>query len=477
MGATFLNNMIRQSIYKFIFLIFCVLLFGINVFAQQKHQLIKMPKVIYKNALPVEVRDRWHNLDIEKDTLAGTSLIRAYKELIKNKKGKEVIVAVIDTDIDINHEDLKSAIWVNKREVPNNGIDDDKNGYIDDVNGWNFLGNKKGESICYANTEPVRVLNRLKKKYGSFNTFNGNKKDSLLYLRATKMLKGDSEEITFLKKNAANLLIEYRENLKKINQRFGISTFNYPRIDSLYRRNRKAEPEIVSSLLSIRDLVRLGLTYDVLKSDSLKIEEKNKTTYNPEYYDRALIGDDEMDLKDSHYGNNNVSKNAKLTYHGTIVSGVLGANRSNNIGIDGFSDQIKIMPIIAVPTGGYENDKDIALAIRYAVDNGAKIINMSFGKTLSANPEWVKEAFLYAEEHDVLLVSGAGNNSYNNDEKHFYPIDYDENTKVEFCQNFIKVGGITFNGDKKFLASFSNYGKKTVDVFAPSFFVKTTEAN
>lgn len=436
-----------------------------------------MPKVIYKNALPVEVRDCWHNLDIEKDTLAGTSLIRAYKELIKNKKGKEVIVAVIDTDIDINHEDLKSAIWVNKREIPNNGIDDDKNGYVDDVNGWNFLGNKNGESISFANTEPTRILNRLKKKYSSFSNFNGNKKDSLLYLRATKIFKGDSGHIDFLKKNATGLLVEYRENLKKVKQRFGLSTFNYPRIDSLYRKNKKAEPGIVSSILSIRDFVRLGYTYEVLISDSLKIEKKYKTTFNPEYYDRALIGDDEMDLKDKYYGNNNVSKDAKLTYHGTIVSGVLGANRSNNIGIEGFSDQIKIMPILAVPTGGYENDKDIALAIRYAVDNGAKVINMSFGKTLSANPEWVKEAFLYAEKHDVLLVSGAGNDSFNNDEKAFYPIDYDETTGDEFCQNFIKVGGITFNGDKKFLANFTNYGKKTVDVFAPSFFVKTTEAN
>ena len=436
-----------------------------------------MPKVIYKNALPVKVRDCWHNLDIEKDTLAGTSLIRTYKELIKNKKGKEVIVAVIDTDIDIHHEDLKSAIWVNKREIPNNGIDDDKNGYVDDVNGWNFLGNKNGENISYANTEPTRVFNKLKKTYASFNSFNGNKKDSLLYLKATKIFKEDSERIDFLKKNAANLLIEYRVNLSKVSQRFGISTFNYPIIDSLYRKNKKAEPEIVSSLLSIRDFVRLGYTYEVLISDSLKIEKKYKTTYNPEYYDRALIGDNDMDLKDKYYGNNNVSKNAKLTYHGTIVSGVLGANRANNIGIDGFSDQIKIMPIVAVPTGGYENDKDVALAIRYAVDNGAKIINMSFGKTLSANPEWVKEAFLYAQEHDVLLVSGSGNNSFDNDEKAFYPIDYDENTGEEFCQNFIKVGGITFNGDKKFLANFTNYGQNTVDVFAPSFFIKTTEAN
>lgn len=124
---------------------------------------------------------------------------------------------------------------------------------------------------------------------------------------------------------------------------------------------------------------------------------------------------------------------------------------------------------------GSENDKDVALAIRYAVDNGAKIINMSFGKTLSENPQWIKEAFLYAEMHDVLLVAGSGNNSRDNDIKPFYPIDYDEQTGIEYCKNFIKVGAITSDGDKYFLAYFTNYGKKTVDIFAPGYFLKTTD--
>ncbi|TGD58731.1 S8 family serine peptidase [Flavobacterium humi] len=456
-------------------IIFCFLCF-INCFGQ-KLTHIKAPSIIYKNSLPTSVRDCWHNLDIQKDTLAGTSLNRAYKEIIKNKNGKQIIVAVIDTDIDINHEDLKTAIWVNKKEIPNNGIDDDHNGYVDDVNGWNFLGNKNGESISYANSEPTRILRRLKKKYDSFLNFRGNKKDSLLYLKAIDIYKEDFAQIDTLKKYASLNLSAFRENSKKLHQLFGKNKYTYFQIDSLYKKNKKADPKIVSSILSIRDYIRLGLTYDVLKRDSLKIIEKYKTTYNPQYYDRVLIGDDELDLKDNHYGNNNVSKNAKLTYHGTIVSGILGANRSNKIGIEGFSDQIKIMPILAVPTGGYENDKDIALAIRYAVDNGAKVINMSFGKTFSANPEWIKEAFLYAQQHDVLLIAGSGNDASDNDSKPFYPIDYDEDTGKEFCQNFIKVGGITFNGNKKFLANFTNYGKRTVDLFAPSFFLKTTDAN
>jgi cell wall-associated protease len=213
---------------------------------------------------------------------------------------------------------------------------------------------------------------------------------------------------------------------------------------------------------------------DSLKIDSIKVQDQYRTTYNEGYYDRAILGDNEFDLKDNHYGSNNMWKNSKWLHHGTIVAGVIAANRANKIGIDGFSDQIKIMPIRTIPIGGSEHDKDVALAIHYAVDNGAKVINMSFGKTSSMHPEWIKEAFQYAEQHDVLLVAGSGNDSKNNDIDPFYPIDYDINNGIEYCNNFIKVGGITFNGDKDFLISYSNYGKKTVDIFAPSEFIKTT---
>ncbi|MCL9807437.1 S8 family serine peptidase [Flavobacterium amniphilum] len=467
----------NNSFNKYSFLLFSVLLFSINALGQQKNQLIKQPKVIFKNALPVEVRDCWHNLDIEKDTLAGTSLIRAYKEIIKNKKGKEVIVAVIDTDIDINHEDLKSAIWVNKREIPNNGIDDDKNGYVDDVNGWNFLGNKNGESISYANTEPIRIINRMKKKYNSFNNFNGNKKDSLLNIKAKRLYKEDSLQLETQKKYSSLYIDEYKRSVKKLELFFGKRNYSFPEIDSLYHKNKKGNPELVENILILRKYIRLGMNEATLKKDSLKVIKKQITSFNLNYNDRHIIGDNDLDLSDRFYGNNDVFKNVKLTYHGTIVSGILGANRANKKGIQGFSDNIKIMPILAIPTGGYENDKDVALAIKYAVDNGARIINMSFGKTFSANPEWVKEALEYAEKHDVLVIAAAGNDSSNSDLKPFYPIDYNEKTMADYCDNFIKVGGITYTGDSDFLASFTNYGKKTVDVFAPAYFLKTTDAN
>jgi len=455
-------------------ILFYLLLITFNVFSQHN---IKASGVTYRKTLPLPVRNCWHHLDIEKDTLAGTSLIRANKELIKNKKGKEIIVAVIDTDIDIQHEDLKSAIWINKREIPNNKIDDDHNGYIDDVNGWNFLGNKNGESISFASTEPIRIINRLKKRYNSLSSFNGNIKDSLLYNKAIYIYREDSLQVETLKKHSGLYIKEYQNSTKKLELIFGKRFYTFPQIDSLYQKKKKENPELVENILIVRKYIRLGLNEFALQKDSLKVIQKIKTSYNFDYDDRVLIGDNELDLNDKYYGNNNVYKNAKLTYHGTIVSGILGANRANKTGIEGFSDNIKIMPIIAIPTGGYENDKDVALAIRYAVDNGAKIINMSFGKTFSANPEWVKEALQYAEKHNVLVIAGAGIDGSNSDLNPFYPIDFGVYSGKEFCHNFIKVGGITYTGDNDFLATFTNYGKKTVDIFAPAYFLRTTDAN
>ena len=458
-----------------IYIIF--ILFSVKNFGQPKPNYIKTSSVTYKNELSIGVRSEWQHLDIEKDTLAGTSLKRAYKEIIKNKKGREIIVAVIDTDIDIYHEDLKSVIWTNKKEVPNNGIDDDKNGYIDDVNGWNFLGNSKGKFVSYANVTPIRILRNLKKAHPNYPNFKGNIEDSLLYIKAKIQFKKDLEDLEDLKKYASENLKAYRESLKKVEAQFHKNNFTIDEIDNLYRKCKKENSLFTQDVLTLRSHLRLGKDYGELLKDSIKVQDKAKTSYNEDYNDRAIIGDNDLDLNDRKYGNNNVFQNAEWTYHGTIVSGVIGANRKNNIGINGFSDQIKIMPILAVPYGGYENEKDINLAIHYAVDNGAKIINMSFGNTTGDHSDWIKEAFIYAEQHDVLLIAGAGNNSRDNDIKPFYPIDYDEKTGLEYCDNFIKVGAITLDGDKYFLAYFTNYGKKTVDIFAPGYFLKTTYPN
>jgi cell wall-associated protease len=445
--------------------------------AQQKANPIKASTVTYRNEIPMVVRDCWQNLDVEKDTVAGTSLNRAYKEILKNKKGKTVIVAVIDTDIDIHHEDLKSAIWVNKKEIQNNGIDDDHNGYVDDVNGWNFLGSPNGDqNVIFANKESTRILRSLKKKYPTYPVISDNKADSILYLKATEQFKKDTEELVFLRANAGELLAAYRKGAKAFEKNFHKTQFkNLASYDSLRKKYKKTDPVLYESINYMRKLYRLHKTYEDLQKDSLKVEKEYVTCLNEAYFDRAITGDNENDIKNTHYGNNNVYKDAVLTYHGTMVSGLLGANRANKKGVEGYSDAIQIMPIRAIPNHGSECPKDVALAIRYAVDNGAKIINMSFGNTsIFESAPMVNEALLYAELHDVLLVAGAGNDLKDNDITPFFPLDYDVTTGKEFCNNFIKVGAITYNGDETFLADFTNYGKKTVDLFAPGYFLKTT---
>ncbi len=465
--------MTKKNLFNGLFFFITIL----NCTAQQKLVPIKAPLTIFRNQLPLKDRDCWQHLDIEKDTLAGTSLHRAYQDIIKNKKGKTIIVAVIDNYMDIYHEDLKDAIWINKKEIPNNGIDDDHNGYIDDVNGWNFLGNPKGgNDVIYANTESTRILKSLQKLYPSYPNFKGNKTDSLLYIKSSNRYKEDKKEEEDSKIYYNKTLLKYKKIVYSLAIHFNIEVnkFNFAKIDSLYRKNKRADTEIVNDILFMRNMIRLGKTYETLKNDSIKVQDQFRTTYNDSYFDRAILGDNEFDLKDNRYGSNNMWKNSKWLYHGTIVAGVIAANRANKIGVEGFGDQIKIMPIRTTPAGGSEHDKDVALAIHYAVDNGAKVINMSFGKTSCMHPEWIKEAFLYAEKHDVLLIAGSGNDSKDNDIYPFYPIDYDVNTLQEYCNNFIKVGAITFDGDKYFLVSYTNYGKKTVDTFAPGEFIKTT---
>ena len=440
--------------------------------AQKKLVAIKAPTVTYRNLTPVKIRDCWHHLDIEKDTMPGTSLNRAYKDIIKNKKGTPIIVAVIDTDIDINHEDLKPSIWVNKKEIPNNGKDDDHNGYIDDINGWNFLGNKKGENVSFGNNSSVRVLWYLKKKHTRYPNLDGNKIDSLLYIKAKSAYVKDSNEIILLKQYAIENLARYRTSMKALKNHFGKTDFTFAELDDFYNKNKNGDKKLLSDIDNIWYYTLLGKNEKELKQDSIRVDYKAKYSYNENYSDRTVIGDNEYDLKDKHYGNNDVSKNAKMTYHGTIVSGIIGANRANKIGVEGFSDQIKIMPIVAAPVGGTENEKDVTLAIHYAVDNGAKVISMSFGSPLYFNPKWIKEAFLYAQKHDVLLVAGSGNDATDNDKTPFYPIDYDEQTDIEYCANFIKVSAITKDGDKYFLPSWTNYGKKNRRHFCSRFFCK-----
>jgi len=416
----------------------------------------------------------WHLKDIELDSFPGVSLHRAYDSLLIGKKGKEVVVAILDTKLDIYHEDLKNQLWVNKNEIPNNNIDDDKNGYIDDIHGWNFLGNIKNEDLLYQKYSCLRIVEKYKTYFKTIDTNSLNKKDSVLFIKYEKAKKELNHRLSEKSKD-----IDYGDML--LNSLTEVKTallFYFPNgkytledLDSL-KKNHSKNKQLQGYILRASNFIKYGYTLKRVKDYKNSVITKYEKMLNTTFNERKIQGDDPNNIKDAYYGNNILHGDVPFK-HSVGVTGLLAATR-NKIGIDGFSNSIKIMPIVMVASGD-EHDKDIALAIRYAVDNGAKIINMSWGKKNSLHNDWVKEAMKYAQEKDVLLVTGSGNDGEDNDITKNYP---DDNIKgSEFLSNFISVGATTYQLNNKLKASFSNYGKENVDIFAPGADLYTTATN
>ncbi len=414
----------------------------------------------------------WHLKDKVSDGFAGISLTKAY-DFLKGKKSTPVIVAVIDSGIDTLHEDLKPILWTNKKEIPNNGIDDDGNGFIDDVHGWNFLGNANGTMVEKAAGEVARVYHNLKSKYEG-KTIDTNllskddKLEFLMYTKAAKEIEPSTDNtfmITTLNRLATNINL-WDSTIKKD---ANLTDYN---ADELSNTVLTTEAGKKAKLNFLSLIGRIGVSTDTKVSLLLvdlnrelgqlndRAEAKNK---KPENLRETIIKDNYYDMKDNHYGNANIMGLGSL--HGSHVSGIIAAVRNNSLGINGVADNVQIMAIRAVPDGD-EYDKDIALAIRYAVDNGAKIINMSFGKSYSPEKKWIDDAYKYAASKDVLLVHAAGNDNKNIDSTDNFP----STTFLDqtMATNVLTVGASSDIAiDKNYIASFSNYGKMGVDVFAP----------
>ncbi len=408
----------------------------------------------------------WQNLDLKTDSVFGISTERAYKELLKGKKATPVIVGVLDGGVDITHEDLKSVLWVNKKEKPGNGIDDDKNGYKDDVNGWNFLGSAKG-SIEFETLELTRLLRRDMKKFENVTTVA--KEDEAAFV-AYKKMKADYDK----------QFAEAKDDLA------GIEGFKFV-LNRVVTKIGKAEPtaadfEQYKAADEMEGRLK-NVMANALKEDTYKNFYKNQIQKGIDHYEETLkynlnlefdprpelVGDDYANGREKSYGNNDVK--GPDASHGTHVAGIIAADRTNNIGIKGVADKVLIMGVRAVP-GGDERDKDVANSIRYAVDNGAKVINMSFGKAYSWDKQLVDEAVKYAMSKDVLLVHAAGNDNKNTDVEVNFP-----NRKFldgGVADAYISVGASGWNNDESLKASFSNYGKTSVDVFAPGEQINST---
>ncbi|WPQ60986.1 S8 family peptidase [Chitinophaga sancti] len=424
------------------------------------------------NAVP----KNWHLLDYAADSVYGTSVQRAYTELLKGRKSTPVIVAVIDSGIDTLHEDLKSILWTNPKEIPGNGIDDDRNGYVDDVHGWNFLGGKDGRSLKDDSDEATREYVRLKDKYvNPDSALNHDSKEYAYWLKVSGKIARPSTE----SKTTYKAMLKLQDNVNKaggiLTTFLRTSDFNVPKLDSIQTRD---EDVMVAKNFMIRLFNSTGdsaITYTDFKPEfeeyieDLKKKAEISDNYTPNAKRQEIVGDDINDINDKYYGNNDVM--GQFGFHGTHVSGIIAAARNNGVGMDGVADNVRIMAVKAVPDGD-ERDKDVALAIRYAVDNGARIINMSFGKSFSPHKDWVDAAFKYAADHNVLLIHAAGNDGKNVDSTDNFPNADFLNGGV--AGNVVTVGASSNGKTGAKVASFSNYGKRTVDLFAPGVSIYAT---
>ena len=497
-----------MRIYKQIILLLLLFVLSNAGYAQDKN--VKLPP-------------NWFNLDLLADGYFGISTEKAYRELLKDKNPKQkIVVAVIDGGTDIKHEDLKDLIWTNKKEIPGNGIDDDGNGYIDDIHGWNFIGSKNG-NLEHDNLELVRIKRKLEPKYRSV-------------IRTTVLDSAEKVEYALYRRVVSDFGKRYDEAssafpiyiaIKKVMD--SVAVINKKKIPSLedieaYNANDEMEGYIKKIVRKgSRDEGSIEKFYQSIEKGYKELQQMLKYNLNEQYDERAvLVGDDYANSNERIYGNNDVT--GPDADHGTHVSGIIVANRNNDIGIKGVANNVSIMTIRVVPQGD-ERDKDVANGIRYAVDNGAKVINMSFGKGYKWDKKVVDEAIKYADSKGVLLVHAAGNDNQNNDVTDNFPTKYYDSPEADayalknkkpevkpfipptpngmanggqmqrkdpfakpapldtakyqlpHAKNWITVGASAYKDNDALKASFSNYGKYNVDVFAPGFMINSTTPN
>lgn len=445
----------------------------------------------------------WFHQSIDNGTY-GVNTHKAYEFLKQtNRTPQTVIVGILDSGVDAEHEDLKEVMWINQDEIAGNGLDDDKNGYIDDIHGWNFLGNADGTNVNGDNLEITRLYAQYRSKFENLKDRKIKKnikkypKEYETYLEGKKLI----DENTVQNKAKLSELKAQREQFSVYESQFAIAfkdvkkilpaeTISADQIKSFLQDN-KVEDQRTYAVLGMLyeaaekapnktinlDEVQTGFN-ELLKADTQNLndyinylESKVKYHYNPDLDTRKIIGDDYTNKKDSNYGNNDVEGPDAM--HGTHVAGLVAAVRNNGIGMDGVANNVQIMGVRVVPDGD-ERDKDVANGIIYAVNNGAKILNMSFGKKYSPFKSVVDDAIRYAEKKGVLLVHAAGNNGENLDIEPHYPVNITNNDTI--ASNWITVGASTPHKDH-LAADFSNYGSKTVDLFSPGTEIYSTIPN
>ena len=446
--------------------------------------------LVASNMIAQEDLKDWFHKDPSEGYM-GISTEKAYKAL-EGKPSEAVIVAIIDSGVDAEHEDLADIMWVNTDEIAGNGIDDDNNGYIDDIHGWNFIGGANGMNVGPDTYEVTRLYGKYKYKYANANPATLNKEDKKIYekflvwqeevekqrSRAEKAI----EEVGGVEARVMGSIDAIALALSKDSLDFNLENINKIESDDqmiTIGKNISNNFMAGGDVASVDDLK--ALLTEALESDKKRQQDKLDYAYNPDFDPRStIIKDDYSDSSESIYGNNDVEGPDAL--HGTHVAGIVAAIRNNDIGMNGVANNVRIMSVRTVPDGD-ERDKDVANAIRYAVDNGASIINMSFGKGYSWDKKVVDDAVKYATKKDVLLVHAAGNSAQDNDVTGNFPVNkYDKACgmlwwKKKESKNWIEVGALSYKSGEDAVATFSNYGQKNVDIFSPGVQIYATLPN
>lgn len=404
-------------------------------------------------------KKNWGHLDLANDTIPGMSVDKAYRTIIGNKKGKKVIVAVLDSGMDLKHEDLDDVLWTNKGERPGDGKDNDNNGYIDDIHGYNFLGESYNEQLEFA-----RVL-RL------------GLGDASMRAKAKAKLDADYPKALANKQQYEQILQAVKNADAAVKKELGKSDYTQKDINGIKPKDEAMQQHVsvLKQMYTFNDSIPEII--EELTDGITHFADQANYNLNKDFDGRKVVGDDPYDFSDNKYGNGNPQSRSEDESHGTHVAGIIGAERNNGKGANGVANNVAIMSIRAVPNGD-EYDKDIALGIRYAVDNGAKIINGSFGKSFSPKAEWVYEAIKYAASKDVLFIHAAGNDGANLDDPNEPNFPNDAvNNGPEIADNVITVGALAPKYGSEMLATFSNYGDINVDVFAPGDEIYSTMPN
>lgn len=436
---------------------FTVLILG-NITAQQK-----------------STPQNWFHLDFDRDGIPGLSTNRAYEELLNGRNSQTVVVAVIDSGIDFDHEDLKSVMWVNEDEIPGNGIDDDKNGYIDDIHGWNFIGNPDGRNIDDENLEIVRLYNQWKVRFEGADLSRLSKADRADY----ETYQNYAKEIKEKRAELAPNVELYAATLKAFNSIAASLGKSHAEITlEDVQGFRSTDETLTRAGRMLSNYMQQGETFEGIYHEIEDVyayfNGQYNYNWNPDFDARHISGDNPMDTDDRSYGNSDVEGGDAT--HGTHVAGIIGAVRNNGLGMDGVAGNVRIMSVRAVPNGD-ERDKDVANAIRYAVDNGAQVINMSFGKGASPQKEAVDEAVRYAVSKDVILIHAAGNDGKENNLSNNFPNDRFARKGLfapSEASTWIEVGASTALNSASITADFSNYSPELVDVFAPGVRIYAT---